>query len=450
MSRHSDAELLLAAQIAYLDIQTDGSQTLADVLASYDKIYPEGYTPKNSYESAQIGAIQNIRNTIKEQNLWSANSWVIKDSCNDNSGTGMYGCMIETEPGDAIIGFRGSESCDLGQDVKDWAVADFGLLDASLTAQQKRAQEYTRMLYQKYGDQYDSFSLTGHSLGGNLAEHCTITAPDGMADKIDRTTNLDGPGFSDEYMKQHAIQIAKNGDKIDHYQWSLVGNLLLPIPGSRYRHVEAKNGDGDGFSKYTDRHKTENLVFKDGNVYDAEELDPIAQIVGPASRGLELLPGWAKPLNFILLPTKVLLGLLNAAFYLKSEVEAIAKEIGRSFNDAVQAFGEAAANLFREVFLAGVASGEYSADTRALRQIASELGQASAALSRASQRVHELTRAIQYESPNAAWYKNLLWIEAQHLSSDGKKAGKIGDAVSFAASTYDNTDAQVGESFSGV
>ena len=129
-----------------------------------------------------------------------------------------------------------------------------------------------------------------------------------------------------------------------------MGNLLLPIPGSRYRHVEAKNGDGDGFSKYTDRHKTENLVFKDGNVYDAEELDPIAQIVGPASRGLELLPGWAKPLNFILLPTKVLLGLLNAAFYLKSEVEAIAKEIGRSFNDAVQAFGEAAANLFREVF----------------------------------------------------------------------------------------------------
>ena len=441
---------MLASEIAYLDIETDGSRTLGDVLAAYDKIYPEGYTPANKYEASQIETIQTIKSMIKEQNLYSANSWVIKDSCNDNSGTGMYGCMIETEPGEAVIAFRGSESYDVEQFVKDWVTADAGLLNSTVTAQQQRAEEYTRMLYAKYGDQYDSFSLTGHSLGGNLAEHCMITAPDGFAKKIDRAVNLDGPGFSDEYIARHANQIRKNGGKIDHYQWSLVGTLLFAIPGSNYRHVSAKDADGKGLGKYTGRHSMKNLRFKDGSVYDTKELDPISKITGPASKVGDGLPIWANPLKFIIIPTQILTALLNLAFYLTSEAELIVREVGKTMQEAMQKFGEAAANLFREVFLAGVASGEFSADTQALRQIASELGQASAALQRASGRVHDLTRAIQYESPNAAWYKNLLWIEAERISSDGKKAGKISEAVNFAASTYDRVDAQVGESFALV
>ena len=66
-----------------------------------------------------------------------------------------------------MIANRGSESYDLEQLFKDWIVADIGLLNHALTTQQARATIYMQELWEKYGDQYDSFSVTGHSLGGN-------------------------------------------------------------------------------------------------------------------------------------------------------------------------------------------------------------------------------------------------------------------------------------------
>jgi len=124
-----------------------------------------------------------------------------------------------------------------------------GLLNSTLTPQQAVAERYVRKLYEKYGDEYTHFGMTGHSLGGNLAEHATITAPDYMRKKIDRCVNLDGPGFSEQYLLAHASDIQKSKGKIDHYQWSFVGTLLNTVPGTNYRTVEADMPDDKGAIK---------------------------------------------------------------------------------------------------------------------------------------------------------------------------------------------------------
>ena len=249
---YNDAELQIAAIVANFDIPVGMS------VGRYMELHPEN------------GEVQRIRE-ISTDITGSPNSydnWRIVGVGDDQHSSGMYGYMIDDGQGGAIFSFRGSEGysskiADMKPEqlVKDWLGADLGLLNSPKTAQQAMAEEFVNRMYSQYGDQYDSFAFTGHSLGGNLAIDAAINAPDGMRDKIFQITGFDSPGFSDEYWLLHADKIKEMEGRINHYQWSAIG-ALLNTPGHN-RTVEVRD-----MMDCLNRHALSNLDTSGGYVKD--------------------------------------------------------------------------------------------------------------------------------------------------------------------------------------
>ena len=210
--RHDDKEMIIASQIAYLDFDNEavstGKYTIGELL---DTVTDEEKK-------------KNFQDLIRDYP--EVNSWKIRDIRNNQQSSGMYACLIETEDNEAIIAFRGSESDTPGNVIRDWGLSDFGLVNNTLTPQQLTAQMYMRDIYERYGDEYSSFDVTGH-----------------------------------------ASDINKIRDNIDHYQWSVVGSLLIPIPGSNYQTVVAETPENkeSELGNMLWRHDTKNVKYDNGN-----------------------------------------------------------------------------------------------------------------------------------------------------------------------------------------
>lgn len=414
-SGHTDAQLLLMTQIAYLNIEPGPGghpQNIKDWMDDYYK------TLKNSGSDAdkkQVETINNIRNMLasEEYSDLGFESWSVVDSCDHNGGkgSGMYSMLIDTGDGDAVIAFRGSESYDVEQNIKDWAAADLGLLNSPLTRQQADAQEYTKRIMEKYGDRYGQFETTGHSLGGNLAEHAALTVPAEYRDKIRRGVNFDGPGFSDEYIMTHAADIAAMSGKVDHYAWSAIGALLLTIPGASYLVIDADTPE-EGLIY---RHDTKNVRLKDGNVVEGER-DPLAEKLGLISRQLEIGPTslFKVQIQALILVTAIGLHVLNNGI----------RWIIDTFSEL---FGPRA---------------EFTVQTAALSEAAQEL-EALASLERQiaaeSMRISE---NVVYNSMGGYYCRNKIKNTAGMISCDAAGAGRLKTAIRSCRSRYENSDAR--------
>ena len=221
------------------------------------------------------------------------NSWTMTDICDNNNKTGFYACVIETsqEPKQAAVAFRGSEDpADVNQLVNDWLKADLGLLNSTITNQQAEVRNF---LSEKKTllDKYDNLEMTGHSLGGNLAEYAAIVSEEyGLDDNIDSCVSLDGPGFSSEFMEEYKDEIAHMSDKMVHYRWSLVGSLLFDLDGVDYRQLKVTDEAND-WSHCFSRHDTKYLDFDPNtkNFYEGEQ-DQLAAFTSYLSRGIDRLP----------------------------------------------------------------------------------------------------------------------------------------------------------------
>ncbi len=231
-SAYSDYDLMVATQIAYYDITQEqldahgGSGTVRELL--------NAGTSFRQLQNKVNQAETELRKKMAEKDLElyemivrdgsKYGDWKVVDVKNTNEETGFYSILLETDSNHAIIGFRGSESTDYNQVLKDWINADFGLLMARDTIQQESAAQYMAEINQNYS--YPYYAATGHSLGGNLAEHGVIAAPDDMRGKIRQAVSFDGPGYSGEYMLRNQALIEKVPYPITHYRWSLIGALL--------------------------------------------------------------------------------------------------------------------------------------------------------------------------------------------------------------------------------
>ena len=301
---YTDAEMLMATQVAYLDFKRkihDDNETVGDTVEAVLEEF--GIRDKNTREyivkeevtgagKAQFETAQNIINLSRQNHTDSWRRWRITDSCNKEDTSGYYGCLIDTGDGNAIIGCRGSESYSVGQIMRDWILADVGRLNNPLTWQQEDATVCVAYLYETYKDKYKSYSFTGHSLGGSLAMHAAITAPENMHDKINKVISFDGPGFSDEYLKKHRKKIEKIKNKLNHYEYSWVGSLLIQPQGIHNRVIKAHDDrlKNSIFVSQIYRHHTRNIEFDEkGNVMDGKR--GVLQIVmGALSRFLEKMP----------------------------------------------------------------------------------------------------------------------------------------------------------------
>lgn len=288
---YSDRDLLVATQIAYYNIsKKDEGKNLREIFDSnphiLKKLQKDLVNAKSDLERSRAQSKLDLYEEIKSEKSKYGN-WIIRDVNNDNNNSGFVGCLIETDDNSAIVGFRGSESMSGSQFRKDWLETNFSMLNGEDVQQQTVATKYMEKINSRY--HYDNYALSGHSLGGNLAAHAGITAPKNMQDKITQCISFDGPGFSDEYIRKHRDEIARFGNKVTHYQWSLVGNLLHHIPGENFKTIKTKSsvsGKND-IAHLTQKHDVSFVEFDNNNQVIEGEMDPLARTVGHMSRKLE-------------------------------------------------------------------------------------------------------------------------------------------------------------------
>lgn len=284
---YSDLQSRAFTQIAYMDL---------------DEKYVD-YCKANGTDSAPLSEILSTSQYEKLKNLGlkdaEINSWNISGVHDTNSQNGFYACIIETAPGEAAVGFRGSEDMgDLSNVANDWVGADIGLVNSTCTNQQKEVDRFL----QKYKDQlngYDSVAMAGHSLGGNLAEYATIASYKyGLDDNIKQCVSMDGPGFSKEFIDKYRDQIEKMSGVMYHPRWSFVGTMLNDLPGVEYQYVQVeakvtKDEEGneivDEYNAAT-RHDTKYLVYDENGKLVEGEQDDLSKITSVISEGVDHLP----------------------------------------------------------------------------------------------------------------------------------------------------------------
>ncbi len=276
---HTDEEMRLFTQIAYADlsdayIRMQGEHPGRSVFTIAEL---EKYAKKN-FPNAELDSLKCL--SIEQKNMWTIAA--VHDTNDDN---GFYGCIIETSPGESVIAFRGSEDLkDPGNLQHDWYEADLKLLNSIQTKQQAEVEVFLKE-NKRYLKSCDSISLTGHSLGGNLADYGTLVSHKyGFDDKIDQCISFDGPGFSNEFIEAHYNEINHMRKSMKHYKWSLVGNLLFPLPGVEQKICKLKD-EVKPWQVLT-RHDTKYLEFDaDGNVisgkkdYLSMNMDWISKII---------------------------------------------------------------------------------------------------------------------------------------------------------------------------
>lgn len=295
---YSDKDLLVATQIAYFDITKDMLQD-SDT-GQLREILNENKSILTGIQDALDNAKTELERTRFEEKLKLYNEivkegseygdWVIKSVKDDNSNTGFYGCLIETSKDSAIVGFRGSEDASGDQFEKDWVNADLRLLNNTLTDQQAVASEFMEEINNTY--HYNNYATSGHSLGGNLSIHATLSAPDDMQYKITQCKSYDGPGYSAEYLELYKNEITKMAKVIDHYQWSLVGALLYQVPGSNYQSILTKESVYNNYNleALVQKHDTSFVSLDENGNVQKGEMDRFAQSMGELSRNIENCP----------------------------------------------------------------------------------------------------------------------------------------------------------------
>ncbi|MBR4343536.1 MAG: DUF2974 domain-containing protein, partial [Lachnospiraceae bacterium] len=299
---YTDKEIQIATQIAYINIsesyiddykkKNGEAPTLGEILRDktvnfldeFYKMFYLGYSEEEAQNNEFYKMTENLnveREMIAKSDIeklknneYSCSEWKVIDVLNMNEESGIYAIVFETPEHKAVVAFRGSELLPKDEDnnrqlVLDWLEADCGLLDSTETRQQEIARTYLSYIENTYN--FDEYIITGHSLGGNLSEHATITADPSLASKISQSYSWDGPGFSQEYIAAHKNEILHMASKVKHYQWSLVGALLnnLSEYGEEYRSLDVVDAVKDAEYRFFDLTGVIKTGLKNGAIVSA-------------------------------------------------------------------------------------------------------------------------------------------------------------------------------------
>lgn len=278
---YTDFMLKEATQVAYIDfeklITSDRkieNYTISELVEIYYS-YNKNNRPIGNY------------NAISKLDLSIVGSWKIVQVHDTNQKNGFYGCVIDTGNNNGIIGFRGSEGMGTIEGAKlDWAEADLALLSSLQTNQQMEAEEFMKEVSGL--NNFKSLTITGHSLGGNLAEHAMITAEKCGVINVSRCISFDGPGFSTEYVAFHGKEINSVSSKMYHYRWSGIGNILQDLPGVHYETLKVKKGNF--FDSLIGKHATTFLQFNEAGQALRGDASSWDKALGSVTKRIDVLP----------------------------------------------------------------------------------------------------------------------------------------------------------------
>ncbi len=350
-------------------------------------------------------------------------NWIVRDLRDDQHGSGLYACLLDTGRGNALVAFRGSESDTVENIVKDWIISDVGLLNSSETPQQKAARIYIQDIEEKYGKEYRSYSFTGHSLGGNLAEHAAITAPESVKRKLKTCVNLDGPGMSAKYLISHASDYKETANAIRHCQWSWVGALLMPVPGTIVEKVAAQTPEKGGSLKSALwRHETVNVEFDEGGSFVSGEKDTLAKSVDYTSSVLDLY----------------MLGGMPAE---------IAGAVGMNLHEGYKNTVQAAELEKKNSPQAYAGRADYAADFRLTDGETGRLGSMADTLQAKAGEIRQICGRIPYSAPAVSVIRRRIYMVAGQLQTQGTKLAGLAEAGKVSVRLMRNTEERVGALF---
>ncbi len=275
----TNKELYHASKIAYYIFDYDFYATIGNLgrmpLSTAFKSYSDDLYDKATKELTpeECAATHGFYDSIKlKENVepYAYANWTILRVDNYNDENGCYAISLLPPDSDtAIIAFRGSENGSASIFINDWVVADFGLFAGEVTAQQTTAMDIVKNILEDESLKDYNFVLTGHSLGGNLATHCTLNT---YSNRILSCTSFDGPNFAQKYYTEHADEVKMNAYKLEHMQWSLVGAIFEEVPGSMNYSIKVRDDIfDDTFGKHNlmDNKCVESVKFDDnGNVIE--------------------------------------------------------------------------------------------------------------------------------------------------------------------------------------
>lgn len=425
--QYSDAEKLLAAQIAYLDIGNTG-QDLGSVIASIEENYRNN--PNDAYLKRLNDTITSIKNVANENKVTGWENWKIVAVCDDNDNSGYYGMLIETGDKEAIITNRGSEP-RLDQLSEDWITNDGFFLDGDGTSQENRAQKFMEDIWYRYGQDYDAFTVTGHSLGGHLALHQAITAPTEMQAKINDATSWDGPGFSEEYIRNHRDDIDRMAPNMTHYNYSFVGSLLLPLPGVGRTTIDAENS-------FIDRHSLSSVKIEGGKVLPGHEVTEAT--VGRLVTELAEIDGLPSLIVAILGPVAVVP--MSAIVLLKTIVNVYRDFL--TIKEAVVSFYE---DVKYTIFKPRV-SGDYEMDILRVNGLVSDMIYYLRNAQNEAEDSLSTILSMNFQWTTCAYLRSKIRSDIISIENDILKLTMLNRIMNKAAIRYDSADKQVVSLFS--
>ncbi len=436
---YNTPQMLLATQVAYLDIPEGMS---VGKYVEYLMTLKDSKNLKGKLKK-QCEVLNDFMSIVEKSNYQDWKSWKVVNRCDKNNQSGMYGCLIDTGYGDAIIGFRGSESVSGSQVIKDWVVSDAGMYMSVLTQQQKDASDYVRNIWNKYGKKYSTYSITGHSLGGNLAEHATITAPKEMVDHIDHTVSFDGPGYSQLYLKAHKKEIERAGGKVTHLEWSFVGGMLSQPSNIEDKVIQAQNPDMEGSVLGIQkaelwRHATSSVVLGDNDVVVTKERTAFAQTTHNITVTLESGSAlWL--LSHIPFVRNVIF-----ANTISSYIRQLRDKVERTIADVRETFKNMTNALYQKYFAPRV-SGDFMINVSAVPALCSEFVAVQDKFNRITENVENIRRTLRYNSISGAYLKTKLFCMCNRMNREARKIKKYADVLGEIRQIYVNADNEVSD-----
>ena len=340
MANYSDREMLAFSDIAY-----ERSLSDYDSLVANSAKYPNGKVPLSDLLPAS--RINDISSTygIPADTI---RNWKVASSPGDRNG--FFACVIETSPEHAAVAFRGSQDMlDPEAALTDWR-HNLQLLNRTCTEQQSEADRFIAA-NRELLNSYESVGMTGHSLGGNLAEYSTIMAgKNGIGSSVDQCVNLDGPGFNHDFIQENQSAINAAQDIITHYKWSLVGELFDSKIGN-VQYADTKPSESGGLAGELDQHdrKYATNFDKSGNLITTDHAKGnLAGWIKTISSNLDNMPDWYRDIVYYTYGLGFI-GLITFAGTVKNTIEYIGEKIGDAYNwakDKWNSFTDGVASFF--------------------------------------------------------------------------------------------------------
>ncbi|MCD1257394.1 DUF2974 domain-containing protein [Paenibacillus athensensis] len=292
----TELDAWVLSKLAYLDVfqgsrlyknYTEGNLTVGD-LTSYYKTKPEEMEQlKDRFASeGQFEEFQRVITEISDPGSRYFN-WKVSRMQDNNATTGFVAYTFEPEPGEAVVAFRGSEDMAKLEYRNDWQ-NNASSVYARQTVQQKDAEAYMADPAMK---EYGSITITGHSLGGNLALYATLTADPHIRDAIASTQTFNAPGFNKEFIQAHqAVTEAMRG-RIQEFQnkYDLVSSIMYNPTIPIIIDTTAKDKKAQNIK---DNHALDFLQIENGRFKrsDHQEKDIGCQVVSDFTQRLQTLP----------------------------------------------------------------------------------------------------------------------------------------------------------------